>query len=88
MTTAAVPELLPDTYLQLEPDILKSRIEFLMWRYQVSPSQGKARTIVRHLEALCRHPDLEHFAIARFPYRRAMAGWRLIAGWPAEALRA
>jgi hypothetical protein len=88
MTTAAVPELLPDAYLQLEPDMLESRIGFLMWRYQVAPSQGKALTIVRHLEALCRHPDLERFAIARCHYQRAMAGWRLIAGWPADALRA
>jgi hypothetical protein len=79
MTVVAVPEPLPDAYLQLEPDALESRIGFLVWRYQVSPCVGKARTIVRHLEALCRHPDLERFTISRFQYRRARAAWRLIA---------
>jgi hypothetical protein len=45
-------------FQQMEPELLESRIRYLIWRYQVSRSKRMAQSIIRHMEAYCHHPDL------------------------------
>ncbi|MBT3023212.1 MAG: ATP dependent RNA helicase [Candidatus Thiodiazotropha sp. (ex Lucina aurantia)] len=69
-----------DAYLQLEPELLESRIGFLLWRYQLCRSRRTARSIVQHMEALCRHPDYDESSIPRCGYQRTLKRWRMLAG--------
>jgi hypothetical protein len=65
-------------YLQMEPELLESRIEFLISRYRVSPTKTKANTIVRHMEALCGHPDIIETDTPYCAYQRTLKYWRMI----------
>ncbi|MBT3011358.1 MAG: hypothetical protein ABW141_10725 [Candidatus Thiodiazotropha endolucinida] len=69
-----------DIYLQMDPELLLSRIGFLVWRYQVSRSRKMALSIVRHMEAICRHPDFDEPTISRCGYNRSLKHWRMLAG--------
>ncbi len=66
-------------FQQMEPELIESRIGFLIWRYQVSRSRIMARAIVTHIEALCSHPDSIEPDGTVCVYRRTLQMWRLLA---------
>ncbi|MFC1364955.1 MAG: hypothetical protein G8D61_15020 [gamma proteobacterium symbiont of Ctena orbiculata] len=69
-----------EIYLQMDPEFLTSRIGFLVWRYQLTRSKRMACSIVRHIEALCLHPELDGSALSRCGYQRSLRHWRMLAG--------
>ncbi|MEW8627939.1 MAG: ATP dependent RNA helicase [Candidatus Thiodiazotropha sp.] len=66
-------------FQQMEPELIESRIGFLIWRYQVSRSKKMARAIVTHIEALCSHPDSIESGGIVCAYRRTLQMWRVLA---------
>ncbi|WP_316365285.1 ATP dependent RNA helicase [Candidatus Thiodiazotropha sp. CDECU1] len=73
-------ESLLDIYLQIDAEILLSRIGFLIWRYQISRSRRMACAVVRHIEALCHHPEFDSSTTPYCGYHRSLNHWRLLAG--------
>jgi hypothetical protein len=65
-------------YMQMEPELLESRIEFLISRYQVSPTKTMASAIARHMEALCHHPEIIEADSPYCAYQRTLKFWRMI----------
>jgi hypothetical protein len=80
----AKSETLSQVFQQMEPELIESRIGFLIWRYQVSRSRQIAGAIANHIEALCDHPDLIEVDGIVCAYRRTLKLWRALAdGCPA-----
>lgn len=63
----------------LDPPVIQRRIGRLMRAYLRTRSADLARSIVRHLEALCGHPRLDAGHEERCVYRRLTRHWRLLA---------
>jgi hypothetical protein len=61
---------------------LERRLGKLIRRYVRRRSQHLARALVRHLEALCLHPDYDGDPVQRCAYRRLTQHWR----WLSEDL--
>jgi hypothetical protein len=55
---------------------LEHRLGELIRRYVEQRSQELARAVVRHLEALCLHPDYDGDPAQRCAYRRLAQHWR------------
>lgn len=74
----------------MEPDpanvplgALQASLFRLMTLYSVMPCLGKARTIVRMLSALLRHPDLKDWPPQQAIYQQMLDTWRQLAQEPA-----
>lgn len=70
----------------IEPDpasvplgALQASLFRLMTLYSVMPCHGKARTIVRMLSALLRHPDLQDWPPQKEIYRQMLDTWSQLA---------
>ncbi|MCG7955595.1 MAG: ATP dependent RNA helicase [Candidatus Thiodiazotropha taylori] len=72
-------ETTQQVFQQMEPELIESRIGFLIWRYQVSRSIRMARAVVTHIEALCSHPDTNDSDGLVCTYRRTLQMWRVLA---------
>lgn len=62
---------------------LQASLIRLMTLYSVMPCLGKARTIVRMLSALTRHPELQKWPPQRDIYREMLDTWSQLAQSPA-----
>lgn len=60
----------------LASQAIEERLGDLIRRYVQQRSWGLARAVVRHLEALCLHPDYDGDPIQRCAYRRLAQHWR------------
>jgi hypothetical protein len=60
----------------LASETLEHRVGKLIRRYVQRRSQNLARAVVRHLEALCLHPDYAGDPAQRCAYRRLAQHWR------------
>jgi len=60
----------------LASQTLEHRLGELIRRYVQQRSQERARAVVRHLEALCLHPDYDGDPAQRCAYRRLAQHWR------------
>jgi hypothetical protein len=67
----------PDLSL-LEPEALKGRLRDLIRAYVRARSAGLAQSVVSHIEALYRHPELRDPALF-CAYRRLAIHWRWLA---------
>lgn len=55
---------------------LEHRLGDLIRRYVHQRSQELAQSVVRHLDALCLHPDYDGDSAQRCAYRRLARHWR------------
>ena len=91
MSTTAPTDCLPHPLCRFEPEVIEARLGRLMRRYLLRRSAATARRVVRHLEALCLHPDALDRPERRCTYRRLAGQWRWLArqdgaaGTPAPA---
>ena len=72
-------DIAPPTDLDLEglaSQAIKDRLGDLIRRYVRARSGNLARAVVRHLEALCQHSDLDDDPTQRCAYRRLAQHWR------------
>ncbi len=72
-----IPDQSPDLSL-LEPEALEGRLRDLIRGYVRTRSAGLAQSVVRHIEALCSHPDLRDPTLF-CAYRRLATHWRWLA---------
>ena len=74
--TAELETTEPRDLSTLASETLEQRLGNLIWRYVRRRSQHLARAVVRHLEALCLHPDYDGDPDQRCAYRRLAQHWR------------
>lgn len=78
MTTDTSSSIEPELYA-LASQTLEHRLAGLIRRYVQRRSQGLAQAVVRHLDALCLHPDYDGDPAQRCAYRRLVRHWRWLA---------
>jgi hypothetical protein len=78
LTTLAQLDPYPDLSA-LASQTLEHRLAGLIRRYVRRRSRGLARAVVRHLEALCQHPDYDGDPAQRCAYRRLVRHSRWLA---------
>lgn len=64
--------------LNMAPTAIEGRLASLIRRYAHNPSGPLAQGVVRHIEALCHHPNLRD-PVLFCAYRRLARHWRWIA---------
>jgi hypothetical protein len=63
----------------LAPEAVRQRLGNLIRHYARTRSPAIARSVVRHIDALCSHPELECDATERCAYLRLRTHWRWLA---------
>ena len=64
---------------ELPPDAIKQRLGDLIRRHVRERSPTIALSVVRHIEALCAHPEFDGDSTDRCGYLRLRAHWRWLA---------